>query len=84
MIVAAESLGHSCFWKTGAWAYSPSVRQRFGLGDDTVITGFLGLGTRASERRPEKESKRPQFGNHFEYFDAWLARVGTRVPYRGT
>jgi len=75
MIVAAESLGYCCFLKTGAWAYSASVRARLGLSDDTAITGFLGLGTSASERGLANKTKRPPFGEHFEHFEAWLARV---------
>lgn len=79
MIVAAESLGYCCFWKTGSWAYSAAVRERLGLNEDTAITGFLGLGLRASGQRAAKASRRPTLDDHFEGFDAWLARLDARA-----
>ncbi|HYD97278.1 MAG TPA: nitroreductase family protein [Noviherbaspirillum sp.] len=70
MIVAAEALGCKCYWKTGEWAYNPSLRDRLGLGRDAVITGFLGLGRRAGAGCSARQVERPALDAHFRLMDA--------------
>lgn len=65
MVIAAEALGHGCYWRTGDWAYSPVVRQGLQLDSDTVITGFLGLGKLAGDARLAK-AVRPDLDAHVQ------------------
>jgi nitroreductase len=45
MFLAAHALGYGVMWKTGAAAYSNSVKQLLGLNADAHIVGLLYLGT---------------------------------------
>lgn len=65
MIVAAETLGYKCFWKTGEWAYNWKFREKLLLNSDTLITAFLGFGKNAEARHAAKPAKRPIYANHF-------------------
>ena len=67
IIVAAESIGYSCFWRTGEWAYNPVLIELLGLSKTTKITGFIGLGKMANQKIAVA-SKRPAFAEHFSYF----------------
>jgi nitroreductase len=67
IIVAAESIGYSCFWRTGDWAYNPMLIELLGLSKTTKITGFIGLGKMANQKMAVA-SKRPAFEEHFSYF----------------
>lgn len=67
IIVAAESIGYSCFWRTGDWAYNPVLIELLGLSKTTKITGFIGLG-KMSNQKIAVPSKRPAFEEHFSYF----------------
>ncbi len=44
MLVAAHALGLGGFWRTGAPAYDPHVKQALGLKPDDTIAGLLYLG----------------------------------------
>ncbi|MFC4160293.1 nitroreductase family protein [Chitinimonas lacunae] len=72
MIVAAESLGFHCFWKTGEWAYNPAVREGLGFDADTVITGFLGLGRSTNPANQSAPVERPKINDHFRSLDELL------------
>lgn len=67
IIVAAESIGYSCFWRTGDWAYNPMLIELLGLSKTTKITGFIGLGKMANQKMAVA-LKRPAFDEHFSYF----------------
>lgn len=67
IIVAAESIGYSCFWRTGDWAYNPILIELLGLSKTTKITGFIGLGKMANQKIAVAY-KRPAFEEHFSYF----------------
>jgi nitroreductase len=66
IIVAAESMGYSCFWRTGDWAYNPILIESLGLSETTKITGFIGLGKMVGQKMA-LASKRPVFEEHFSY-----------------
>jgi nitroreductase len=48
MFLAAHALGYGVMWKTGAAAYSPSVKEMLGLAVEDHIVGFLYLGANAA------------------------------------
>lgn len=60
MLVALQSSGFGAMWRTGAMAYHPAVADALGLAGHESITGFLYVGTVASEKpgvpRPETSS----------------------------
>lgn len=66
MIVAAESLNYSCYWRTGEWAYNPFLVRALGLESSVKITGFLGLG-KLVNNQPHFARRRPEFDDHFTY-----------------
>jgi nitroreductase len=45
LMLAANALGYGAMWKTGAPAYDAGVKQALGVAADSVIVGFLYLGT---------------------------------------
>lgn len=45
--LALAALGYGCMWRTGAMAYSPSVKAAFELAEADEIVGFLYIGTEA-------------------------------------
>ncbi|HLW13613.1 MAG TPA: nitroreductase [Casimicrobiaceae bacterium] len=52
VLLAAHAFGLGGMWRTGAAAYDPEVRQALGFGADTMIVGFLYLGTPDAMPRP--------------------------------
>ncbi|AQQ54793.1 nitroreductase family protein [Planococcus lenghuensis] len=44
MLLAAHELGLGTFWRTGAPAYDPQMRDLFGLSDRGEVLGFIYLG----------------------------------------
>ena len=68
MIVAAESMGYSCFWRTGDWAYNSYLYQSLGLGDNTQITGFLGIG-KVDDEFAAMPVCRPKLEEHFSVLE---------------
>jgi nitroreductase len=46
MFLAAHALGYGVMWKTGAAAYSPSVKAAVGLNPEDHIIAILHIGTR--------------------------------------
>ena len=67
IIIAAESMGYSCFWRTGDWAYNPLLIEMLGLSKTSKITGFIGLG-KMENQKMAGPTKRPAFEEHFSYF----------------
>jgi len=58
MLVAAHALGLGGFWRTGAAAYDPLLKQALGASEKDVIVGFLYLGKVAApglEKKPVAE-----------------------------
>ncbi|AUH49395.1 nitroreductase [Chromobacterium sp. ATCC 53434] len=76
MVVAAEALGYHCFWRTGEWAYNPALREKLGLGEHTLITGFLGLGRQLDPEKRAAPVSRPPLEKHFSRLDKHLAPAG--------
>lgn len=66
MIIAAESMGYSCFWRTGDWAYNPHLIELLGLSKTTKITGFIGIGKMVNQKMAFTP-RRPAFEDHFSY-----------------
>ena len=66
MIIAAEAMGYSCFWRTGEWAYNPFMLEALKLPPSTKITGFIGIGKMVNQKMAIA-SRRPAFENHFSY-----------------
>jgi nitroreductase len=54
ILLAAHAFGLGGMWRTGAPAYDPQVGQALGLGADTMIVGFLYLGTPDTMPRPRE------------------------------
>ncbi|MFK7863588.1 MAG: nitroreductase family protein [Pseudohongiellaceae bacterium] len=52
MLIAAHAQNIGGMWRTGAMAYSSTVKNGLGLGANETIVGFLYLGTRAAPPRP--------------------------------
>ncbi|MEJ2419017.1 MAG: nitroreductase family protein [Exilibacterium sp.] len=71
MIIAAEAMGYSCFWRTGEWAYNKMLQQKLGFSDNAIITGFLGLGqlTASAKTKAAKPVSRPAIYEHFFFLD---------------
>jgi nitroreductase len=59
MLLAAFALGYGAQWLTGWPAYHPEVRRALGHSDDTLIAGFIFIGTRPEGTPPERV--RPNF-----------------------
>lgn len=64
LCLAANVRGFASNWITEWIAYSPYVRERFGLGEHERIAGFVYLGT-AGETPSERE--RPELGDVVSY-----------------
>jgi nitroreductase len=45
LLLAAHALGYGGFWRTGAAAYDPLLKQELGLAPGDAIVGFLYLGS---------------------------------------
>ncbi|MDI9245202.1 nitroreductase family protein [Marinobacter sp. CHS3-4] len=60
LLMALQSAGYGGMWRTGAMAHNESVARGLGLQDNELITGFLYVGSVASEKpavpRPDKDS----------------------------
>ncbi|MFD2177287.1 NAD(P)H nitroreductase [Veronia pacifica] len=56
MQMAAVAQGFQGFWRTGSWAYHPSVREALGVEGDDAIVGFLYLGS-AENSQPAVPSR---------------------------
>lgn len=52
VLLAARAFGLAGLWRTGAHAYDAHVRRSLGLEPDTLIVGFLYLGTPDAMPRP--------------------------------
>jgi nitroreductase len=59
ILVAAHAMGLGGFWRTGAPAYDPEIKQALGFGRDDTIVGFLYLGTVALPGRPRDADPAP-------------------------
>jgi len=44
LLLAAHALGLAAIWRTGASAYSTSVKRHFGLEDEDALLGFVYIG----------------------------------------
>jgi nitroreductase len=60
LLHAANSLGYGAQWLTGWPAYHPDVRRFLGHDPDTLIAGFIFVGSRPDRAPPERE--RPHLG----------------------
>ncbi|WP_028109749.1 NAD(P)H nitroreductase [Ferrimonas futtsuensis] len=58
MQMAAQAQGLGGIWRTGSYAFDPTVRESLGVQGDDQIVGFLYLGTPLS-RAPNKRSPDP-------------------------
>lgn len=52
ILLAAEALGYSGMWRTGAAAQDPTVLAALGMSSNEEITGFIYLGTRDGAPKP--------------------------------
>lgn len=69
MLIAAEAMGHSGYWRTGKLAYSPLLTAALGLEENTLICGLLCLG-RLQKRSPLPAAQRPELHRHFFTLDS--------------
>lgn len=63
MLLAAEAMGHSGYWRTGKLAYSPLLTAALGLDEDVLICGLLCLG-HMEQREPMESPQRPDLQRH--------------------
>lgn len=60
LLMALQSAGYGAMWRSGAMAHNPLVAEGLGLSDKELITGFLYVGSVASQKpavpRPEQAS----------------------------
>lgn len=68
MINAAFALGVGAYWRTGAMAYHPLVKQGLGIADDEEIVGYLYLGTPQVPPRAAPEL------NIGDFFSPWSTK----------
>ena len=52
LVNAAHALGIGAVWRTGAPAYSPTLKQALGMADKDHLVAFIYLGTPAKESKP--------------------------------
>ena len=55
MLLAAFALGVGAMWRTGAMAYSPTVKAGLGLKKHEKIVGFLYLGATQGSQKPPRD-----------------------------
>ncbi|MBL4894355.1 MAG: nitroreductase [Emcibacter sp.] len=53
ILLAAEELGLSAFWRTGSLTYAEDTVQALGFDKDTALAGFIYLGYPAKEMPPK-------------------------------
>lgn len=52
LLNAAHALGLGAVWRTGAAAYSATLKQKLGMAEEDALIGFIYLGTPAGEGKP--------------------------------
>jgi nitroreductase len=67
ILIGATALGYAAQWITGWPAYHPKVRQALGHSADTVIAGFIYLGSHPHS--PPKERARPDYDSVVSSWD---------------
>lgn len=65
LLLAAQSLGYGCMWRTGAMAFNSIVKVGLGLEEQDEIVGFIYLGT------PETAVKGPDAPIYSELVQHW-------------
>lgn len=65
LLLAAQSLGYGCMWRTGAMAFNSLVKQGLDLEERDEIVGFIYIGT------PESEPKAPEAPVYSELVAHW-------------
>jgi nitroreductase len=55
LLNAAHALGLGAVWRTGAPAYSPTLKRRLGMADRDQLVGFIYLGTPSGANKPIPE-----------------------------
>lgn len=73
MLLAAEVMGHSGYWRTGKLAYSPLLTAALGLEENALICGLLCLG-HLEQRIPMEPPQRPDLRRHFFSLDSLPCR----------
>ncbi|OWA37831.1 nitroreductase [Saccharibacillus sp. O16] len=66
MLLEAHALGLGAVWRSGSLCYHPVMAQRFGLGEEGQMLGFLYIGI--PEREPG-EAKREPFASKTVWID---------------
>ncbi|MCV0370784.1 nitroreductase [Filomicrobium sp.] len=67
LCLAANAMGFATAWITEWVAYSPMVREAFGIGADERIAGFVYIGT---AQEPQADRDRPLLSEHVTYWRA--------------
>lgn len=52
ILLAAHALGLGAMWRTGHYAFDPTVREGLGLGEHDELVGFVYLGRLAGRHKP--------------------------------
>lgn len=65
IMLAAHALGLGAMWRSGKYAFDPTVRKGLGLGEDDEIVAFLYLGQLAGRHKPLAEHRIDDFLEHW-------------------
>ena len=55
ILLAAQAQGLGAMWRTGHYAFDPTVREGLGLAEDDELVGFLYLGQMGGRHKPLPE-----------------------------
>lgn len=65
ILLAADALGYGGIWRTGPMAEDVRVRQGLGLAAHELVTGFLYLGSRQTEKKAQSPIATDGFVSHW-------------------
>lgn len=66
LLLAAEALGYSGIWRTGANVFDANVMRGLGLAEHESLVGFLYFGTRDGRAKPLPDHNPQDFAEHWQ------------------
>ncbi|TFH86359.1 nitroreductase [Billgrantia azerbaijanica] len=65
ILLAAHALGLGAMWRSGKYAFDPTVHKGLGLGEEDEIVAFVYLGQPGGRHRPVAEHRISDFVEHW-------------------
>jgi len=65
ILLAAHALGLGAMWRSGKYAFDPTVRKGLGLGEEDEIVAFVYLGQLGGRHKPVAEHRISDFVEHW-------------------